>query len=74
MPVRLLVTSRPEVHVEDAFDSASDIARPYKMEDIPQKDAYNDIYHYLRIEVDKLAYKDELLDKFPAEWPVWDVP
>ncbi|GBE82720.1 hypothetical protein SCP_0411050 [Sparassis crispa] len=66
-PLRVLITTRPEMHIEDAFQSTefANVARPFKLNEIPRTIINADITHYLIVNVKTIRNSDRLLKARP---------
>lgn len=67
-PFRVLVTTRPEQHIENALSSFEfrKVAKPFRLHDIPRTTADSDITQYLEDGFIKFRYKQELIAKRPT--------
>ena len=66
-PLRILLTTRPEIHIETALSSYEfhDITRPFKLQDIPRDAVNADISQYLEDGFIHFKFKDQLALKRP---------
>ncbi|KAK7687257.1 hypothetical protein QCA50_009762 [Cerrena zonata] len=67
LPLRILLTTRPEVHIETTLYSTEfhNIARPFKLQDIPLDVVSMDIARYMEAELSKSQFKAELKAERP---------
>lgn len=66
-PLRILVTSRPELHIENALNSNGfrDVSKVFKLHNIPHSVVDADISLYLRDQLSQFLYNRELMWKRP---------
>ncbi|OBZ65633.1 hypothetical protein A0H81_14449 [Grifola frondosa] len=66
-PLRVFITTRPELHIEQALESAdfSSITRPFKLHEIPRVVVDKDIELYLEERIHKIPSHAELLTTHP---------
>ncbi|KAK7687251.1 hypothetical protein QCA50_009756 [Cerrena zonata] len=67
LPLRILLTTRPEIHIETPLYSTEfhNIARPFKLQDIPLDVVNMDIARYVEAELSKSRFKAELKAERP---------
>ncbi|KAK7687237.1 hypothetical protein QCA50_009742 [Cerrena zonata] len=67
LPLRILLTTRPEIHIETPLYSTEfhNIARPFKLQDIPLDVVSMDIARYVEAELSKSRFKAELKAERP---------
>ncbi|PCH42557.1 hypothetical protein WOLCODRAFT_52926, partial [Wolfiporia cocos MD-104 SS10] len=65
--LRIFITTRPEMHIERAFESEhfAAVAKPYRLQDIPQSVVGQDIALYFRTELQKLSTYNALSAQRP---------
>ncbi|OBZ65545.1 Vegetative incompatibility protein HET-E-1 [Grifola frondosa] len=66
-PLRVLITTRPELHIEHALESVrfAHITKPFKLHDIPRLTVDEDIRHYLKTRIQAIPWSAELLNERP---------
>ncbi|OBZ65626.1 Vegetative incompatibility protein HET-E-1 [Grifola frondosa] len=66
-PLRVLITTRPELHIEQALESAdfSSITKPFMLHDIPRVVVDKDIELYLEKRIHEIPSHAELLSTHP---------
>lgn len=66
-PLRILITTRPELHIENALNSCEfqDVIKPFKLHDIPRSTVDSDIYLYLEDGLKSFRYNKELVAECP---------
>ncbi|KAK7687618.1 hypothetical protein QCA50_008832 [Cerrena zonata] len=67
LPLRILLTTRPEIHIETPLYSTEfhNIAQPFKLQDIPLDVVNMDIARYVEAELSKSRFKAELKAERP---------
>ncbi|PCH40838.1 hypothetical protein WOLCODRAFT_162585 [Wolfiporia cocos MD-104 SS10] len=62
-PLRLLLTTRPELHIEQVFRTTSfaKASKPFRLQDIPRTNADEDIRRYLTTHLPTIPKADRLL-------------
>ncbi|PCH41981.1 hypothetical protein WOLCODRAFT_73209, partial [Wolfiporia cocos MD-104 SS10] len=67
IPIRVLLTTRPELHIERVFDTVEfkSITKPYRLEEVPQVDVDGDIALFFRDRLEKLPNFSVLFNSRP---------
>ena len=62
--IRVLITTRPEIHIENALSAYEfrDIAKPFKLQDVPRGEVNADITQYLEDGFVHYRYKEQLVN------------